>query len=69
MFIQGAKGGVAAEFAPLLGVLVELGDGQVTSDQVSRIRGLLAALRDKFQDSIALLTDNENQSITEFLAR
>lgn len=50
-------------------MLVELGDGQVTSDQVSRIRGLLAALRDKFQDSIALLTDNENQSIEEFLNR
>jgi len=50
--------------APLLAVLVEVGEkqvgGQVSSDNIARIRQLLAALREKLTDSIALLTANEN---------
>lgn len=70
MFLQAAKGGMGGDYAPLLAALVELGEGQaVSSDNISRIRSLLASLREKIQDSVALLTDNENKSIAEFGVR
>jgi len=48
MFIQGAKGGFAGDYAPLLASMVELGEkqaGRVSTDDIARIRALLAALR------------------------
>lgn len=56
----------------MLAILVELGEkqnGNVTVDQIARIRGLLASLREKLQDSVALLTENENANIADYLAR
>ena len=72
LFVQGTKAGIASDLSPMLAILVELGEkqnGNVTVDQIARIRGLLASLREKLQDSVALLTDNENSSIADYLAR
>jgi len=39
MFIQSTKAGNAGDLAPMLSVLVELGqDGNVSSDNIARIR-------------------------------
>jgi len=41
----------------------------LTNDDVSRIRSLIASLREKLEDSVNLLSKNENTSIEEFQER
>lgn len=63
MFLQATKVGNAGEYAPLLGMLVEVAeDGNVSSDSIARIRQLLASLREKLEASLATITDNGMQS-------
>ncbi|KAM3139546.1 hypothetical protein pb186bvf_008382 [Paramecium bursaria] len=72
LFLHSTKGGSTTDFAPILGALVQLGEkqeGNVSSDNIARIRQLLEALKAKLQDSLALLQDNENQYISVFQSR
>ncbi|CAD8106332.1 unnamed protein product [Paramecium primaurelia] len=70
MFLQATKAGNAGEYAPLLSVLVELsGDGNVSVDNINRIRQLLNELREKLSAALSQLTDNENTQIEVFQAR
>lgn len=70
MFLQATKAGNAAEYAPILTVLAEASqDGNVSSDNIARIRQLLGNLREKLQASLAEITDVENASIANFQGR